>query len=69
MLIRDNDRILITCSEAARRLGTNPKRVARWIEKGELDGFRLEGHRTRRLVDADQVEALRLTLQGHNHQG
>lgn len=29
-----SDRILITHAEAARRLRTNPKRVARWVKSG-----------------------------------
>jgi excisionase family DNA binding protein len=53
------DRLLITVSEAARRLDTYPNAINRWIAKGELEAFRVEG-RVFRFVDAEQVEALRL---------
>ena len=33
------DRVLITVSEAARRLGTYPTAINRWIAKGELEAF------------------------------
>jgi excisionase family DNA binding protein len=58
-----DDRVLITVSEAARRLGTYPNAINRWIAKGELEAFRVEG-RGLRFVDAEQVEGLRLALQG-----
>jgi excisionase family DNA binding protein len=35
--------VLITVSEAARRLGTYPNAINRWIAKGELEAFRVEG--------------------------
>jgi len=38
-----DDRVLITVSEAARRLDTYPNAINRWIEKGELEAFRVEG--------------------------
>lgn len=60
---RMDDRLLISVSEAARRLGTYPNAVNRWIAKGELEAFRVEG-RGFRFVDADQVEALRMALKG-----
>ena len=37
------DRVLITVSEAARRLDTYPNAINRWIAKGELEAFRVEG--------------------------
>lgn len=58
-----DDRVLITVSEAARRLGTYPNAINRWIAKGELDAFRVEG-RGFRFVDAEQVRALDLALKG-----
>jgi excisionase family DNA binding protein len=57
------DRLLITVSEAARRLDTYPTAINRWIARGELEAFRVEG-RGFRFVDAEQVEALRLALIG-----
>ena len=62
-LRRVDDRNLITVSEAARRLGTYPNAINRWIAKGELEAFRIEG-RGFRFVEAEQVEALRLALVG-----
>jgi excisionase family DNA binding protein len=38
-----DDRVLITVSEAARRLDTYPNAINRWIAKGELEAFRVEG--------------------------
>jgi len=38
-----DDRVLITVSEAARRLNTYPNAINRWIAKGELEAFRVEG--------------------------
>ena len=55
--------MLITVSGAARRLDTYPNAINRWIAKGELEAFRVEG-RGFRFVDAEQVEALRLALVG-----
>jgi excisionase family DNA binding protein len=63
-----DDRVLITVSEAARRLGTYPNAINRWIAKGELEAFRVEG-RGFRLVDAEQVEALRLAPCGLGREG
>jgi excisionase family DNA binding protein len=57
-----DDRLLITVSEAARRLDTYPNAINRWIAKGELEAFRVEG-RGFRFVDAEQ-EALGLALEG-----
>jgi excisionase family DNA binding protein len=57
------DRVLITVSEAARRLETYPNAINRWIAKGELEALRVEG-RGLRFVDAEQVEALGLALEG-----
>ena len=57
------DRVLITVSEAARRLGTYPTAINRWIAKGELEAFRVEG-KVFRFVDAEQVRALGLALEG-----
>jgi transposase-like protein len=58
-----DDRVLITVSEAARRLGTYPNAINRWIAKGELELSALrEGASA--FVDAEQVEALRLALVG-----
>ena len=37
------DRLLITVSEAARRLNTYPNAVIRWIARGELEAFELKG--------------------------
>ena len=56
-----DDRVLITVSEAARRLNTYPTAINRWIAKGELEAFRVEG-KVFRFVDEEQVEALRLAL-------
>ena len=61
--LRVDDRVLITVSEAARRLGTSPNAINRWIAKGELEAFRVQG-RGFRFVDAEHVEALRLALVG-----
>ena len=61
--MRVDDRVLITVSEAARRLGTYPNAINRWIAKGELEAFRVQG-RGFRFVDAEHVEALRLALVG-----
>jgi excisionase family DNA binding protein len=58
-----DDRVLISVSEAARRLDTYPNAINRWIAKGELEAFRVEG-RGFRFVDAEQVEASRLALVG-----
>jgi len=55
-------------SEAARRLDTYPNAINRWIAKGELEAFRVEG-RGFRFVDAEQVEGLRLALEGFAEQG
>ena len=55
-------------SEAARRLNTYPNAINRWIAKGELEAFRVEG-RGFRFVDAEQVEGLRLALEGFAEQG
>jgi hypothetical protein len=41
-------------SEAARRIGTYPTAINRWIAKGELEAFRVEG-KVFRFVDAEQV--------------
>jgi excisionase family DNA binding protein len=60
--------VLITVSEAARRLDTYPNAINRWIAKGELEAFRVEG-RGFRFVDAEQVEALRLALVGLAERG
>jgi len=60
-----DDRVLITVSEAARRLGTYPNAINRWIAKGELEVFRVEG-RGFRFVDAEHVEALGLVLEGYS---
>jgi len=46
-----DDRVLITVSEAARRLDTYPNAINRWIARGELEAFRVEG-RGFRFVDA-----------------
>jgi excisionase family DNA binding protein len=58
-----DDRVLIAVSEAARRLGTYPNAINRWIAKGELEAFRVEG-RGFRFVDEEQVETLGITLRG-----
>jgi len=63
-----DDRVLITVSEAARRLDTYPNAINRWISKGELEAFRVEG-RGFRFVDAEQVKALRLALEGLGERG
>ena len=39
---RVDDRVLITVSEAARRLDTYPNAINRWIAKGELEAFQVE---------------------------
>jgi excisionase family DNA binding protein len=62
-----DDRVLITVSEAARRLDTYPNAINRWIARGELEAFRVEG-RVFRFVDAEHVEALRLALLGLKEQ-
>lgn len=49
------DRLLITVSEGARRLGVYHNAVNRWIDEGELEGFRVEGRRNR-YVDAEQLK-------------
>ena len=46
-----DDRVLITVSEAARRLDTYPNAINRWIARGELEAFRVE-ERGFRFVDA-----------------
>ena len=51
------DRLLITVSEAARRVGVYHNAVNRWIEEGELEAFRVEGRRNR-YVDAEQLRLL-----------
>ena len=55
--------MLITVSEAARRLNTYPNAINRWVANRELEAFRVEG-RGFRFVDAAHVETLRLTLKG-----
>lgn len=52
-----DDRLLITASEAARRLGVYHNAVNRWIATGELEAFRVMGRRNR-FVDALQVDLL-----------
>lgn len=41
----ENDRVLITIQEAARRFGVSSATIRAWIEKGRLQGFRVEGDR------------------------
>jgi len=62
-LLWKEDRVLITVSEAARRLDTYPNAINRWIANGELEAFRVEG-RGFRFVDAEQVKSLGLALKG-----
>jgi len=40
-----NDRVLITVPEAARHFGVSTATIRVWIEKGGLEGFRIEGER------------------------
>ena len=53
-------------SPCRRRLGVNtyPTAINRWIAKGELEAFRVEG-KVFRFVDAEQVRGLGLTLDGY----
>jgi excisionase family DNA binding protein len=46
------DRVLITVSEAARRLETYPNAINRWIAKGELEAFRVEGRASASLMQS-----------------
>jgi excisionase family DNA binding protein len=41
----ENDRVLLSIQEAARRFGMSTSTIRRWIEKGRLESFRLEGDR------------------------
>lgn len=55
----EGDRILITVSEAARRLGVYHNAVNQRVKEGKLESFRVEGRRNR-YVDAEQVRLLGL---------
>lgn len=39
----ENDRVLVTVQEAARRFGVTPATIRAWIESGRLEGFQVEG--------------------------
>ncbi|MGI8519980.1 MAG: MerR family DNA-binding transcriptional regulator [Actinomycetota bacterium] len=41
----ENDRVLFSIQEAARRFGMSTSTIRRWIEAGHLEAFRLEGDR------------------------
>lgn len=41
----ENDRIVVTVPEAARRFGVTPATIRAWIEKGRIEGFQVEGDR------------------------
>ena len=41
----ENDRVLITIQEAARRFGVTAATISAWIDSGRLEGFRIEGDR------------------------
>ena len=53
----DSDHILISLSEAARRLGVRHSVVRTWIDKGMLEAYRLEDRPRWRYLDAEAVEA------------
>ena len=48
----ENDRVLFSIQEAARRFGVSTSTIRRWIETGRLETFRVEGDR-RVYVDLD----------------
>ena len=41
----ENDQVLVSIQEAARRTGMSTSTIRRWIEAGRLEAFRLEGDR------------------------
>jgi len=41
----ENDRVLFSIQEAARRAGASTTTIRRWIETGRLEAFRVEGDR------------------------
>ena len=41
----ENDRVLLSIQEAARRAGVSTSTIRRWIEIGRLEAFRIEGDR------------------------
>lgn len=41
----ENDRVLVSIKETARRSGMRTSTVRTWIETGRLESFRLEGDR------------------------
>ena len=41
----ENDRLLLSVQEAARRFEIRASTIRRWIETGRLEAFRLEGDR------------------------